>query len=158
MKRGCWIAIAVAGALAGALHAQQENWSYETVAGSDGKPACVLVTPEEIIDDGQGDTRVKLFLDQQHLLVRTASNIDKEFGDIGLQVDDHGFIPADRIEHETNVVFDSQIEQITAQFIAGRTVRVQMRFWPTWPTTGVKTAEFSLIGFTRAHRGLAECQ
>ena len=116
------------------------------------------MTWEISIDDGQGQTRIRIRLDQRQLRVETASNIDAEFGDIGLEVDSSGFVPADRIVDDTDVLFDSRIAEITRLFIAGQRVRLQLRFWPTWPTTGVKTADFSLIGFTRAYKNLTGCR
>lgn len=142
-------------ALAGPVLAQQENWSMGADIGY--TPACVLVSPEVTIDDGQGDTPIRLEIDQQRLLARTGSNIDVEFGDLGVIVDDGEFIPPDRVVGDTDLEFRERAGEIVKSFIAGRRARLQFRFWPTWPTTGVKTAEFSLIGFTRAYRRLAEC-
>jgi hypothetical protein len=52
----------------------------------------------------------------------------------------------------------SRYGTLVDQFKRGLRARVQLRFWPTWPTTGVHSATFSLIGFTRAYAGLDECK
>jgi hypothetical protein len=43
-------------------------------------------------------------------------------------------------------------------FKAGNRLRVQLRFWPEWPTTGTHSVTFSLIGFTKAYGELGGCR
>ncbi len=132
--------------------AEEKNWRI-----SDSSP-CFLFTPVKSIDDGQGETPIALRLDAESLHVTTSSNIDAEFGDLGISVDGKDMVNADSVVRETNVVFESGLQTLVEQFIAGRTATLQLRFWPTWPTTGPKTVEFSLIGFTRAYKDMANCQ
>ena len=134
----------------------QANWEIDSV-GLSGK--CALVSPELKVDDGQGETRMRLKLNRDQLLVTTKSNIDSTMNDIGLKVDDKDFIFVSQVSETTHVVFSNdRIETIIKQFIAGRQVTIHLRFWPTWPTTGVKKAEFSLIGFTKALKAFAQCE
>ena len=132
--------------------AAQENWRV-----SDTSP-CFLFTPVNSIDDGQGETPVAMRLDSKSLHVTTSSNIDAEFGDLGISVDGKAMVSADSVVRETNVIFESGVQTLVEQFIAGRNATLQLRFWPTWPTTGPKTVDFSLIGFTKAYKQMAECQ
>jgi hypothetical protein len=53
-------------------------------------------------------------------------------------------------------VFAARHDALVDEFKRGLHVRVQLRFWPTWPKTGTHSVTFSLIGFTRAH--LAGCR
>lgn len=138
--------------LAGATGAAELNWRV-----SDTTP-CFLFTPVKTVDDGQGQTPVALRLDANALHVTTNSNIDAEFGDLGISVDGKDMIMVDSVVRETNVVFEKDVAALVDQFIAGRSAKLQLRFWPTWPTTGPKVVEFSLIGFTRAHNQMQECQ
>jgi hypothetical protein len=62
----------------------------------------------------------------------------------------------DRLADPRTVVFESRYEAVVAQFKRGLHVRVQLRFWPSWPATGLHSATFSLVGFTRAYAQLAE--
>jgi hypothetical protein len=67
-------------------------------------------------------------------------------------------ILVDSVVRDTNVVFETGALTLVEQFIAGSNATLQLRFWPTWPSTGPKTVEFSLIGFTKAHNQMKECQ
>jgi hypothetical protein len=147
------------GALAVAAQAAAaENWSgLDPEKSADPLAACTLVTPHQSMDDSQGQTEVWLEINPKALTVKTKSDIDTAFNDIALKVDDKQPIAFDEVDNKTNVVFSKAIDAITGQFITGLNVRVQLRFWPTWPSTGLKTVDFSLIGFTKAHEGLAGC-
>jgi hypothetical protein len=137
---------------AGAVSGAEENWRV-----SESSP-CFLFTPVKSIDDGQGETPVALRLDAKRLYVTTNSNIDAEFGDLGISVDGKDMILVDSVVRDTNVVFETGALTLVEQFIAGSNATLQLRFWPTWPSTGPKTVEFSLIGFTKAHNQMKECQ
>ena len=139
-------------ALSGVAGSAEVNWNV-----SNSSP-CYMYTPTKSMDDGQGETSVMLRLDAQTLHVSTRSNIDAEFHDLGISVDDKEMIMADSVVKETDVVFEKDLSVLVEQFIAGRNARLQLRFWPTWPTTGPKTVDFSLIGFTKAHNAMKGCQ
>lgn len=143
---GYLLSLAIAMLLSHSAQAE-ENWAAVSV-----EDACQMVTPKLTINDGQGDTTVWLEMTKTALVVKTGSNIDTAFKDVGLQVDQEAFIPFDEIRNETDAVFSKAIARITQEFIDGQAVQVSLRFWPTWPTTGVKTATFSLIGFTKTYQ------
>ena len=46
---------------------------------------------------------------------------------------------------------------IIGQFMRGGSVKLYLRFWPTYPATQRYEASFSLIGFTRAHNDYRKC-
>lgn len=158
-KRSISASVVLMALLLGAmtLCAEVANWSVQSTSNKTGEQRCYLVTPVKTIDDGYGETKVSLELRDRELLVVTDSSIDGEFGDLGLQVDDREIIMADGIRADTRVFFHSRINEITDQFLKGLKVRVQLRFWPTWPTTGLRSAEFSLIGFTKAYNNRSVC-
>jgi hypothetical protein len=139
-------------ALANVAHA---SWKIDST-GLSGQ--CALVSPVLKINDGQGETKIQLKLNKEQLLVTTDSNIDNTMKDIGLKVDDKAFIYITEVINTTHVVFGKdRIDEIISQFVPGRRVLIHLRFWPTWPATGVKTAEFSLIGFTKTLKSLSQC-
>ena len=139
-------------ALANVAHA---SWKIDST-GLSGQ--CALVSPVLKINDGQGETKIQLILNKEQLLVTTDSNIDNTMKDIGLKVDDKAFIYITEVINTTHVVFGKdRIDEIISQFVPGRRVLIHLRFWPTWPATGVKTAEFSLIGFTKTLKSLSQC-
>jgi hypothetical protein len=131
---------------------------WESLSTMGDTSSCRLQTEEIRIFDGYGETRVRLHLDGKRLRVATDSNIDGSFDDLALQVDQEPEIPADGIEGDQDVVFESAIDEIVAQFIRGTEVAVLLRFWPTYPPTDRHAANFSLIGFTKALQALESCQ
>jgi hypothetical protein len=133
----------------------QSNWEIDAagLAGS-----CAMVTPVIVINDGFGETKVQVKLNRERLEVFTDSNIDNSRQDLGLRVDDEPFIGISGLAGNMHVVFGKEnIGTIIDQFLPGKRVVFYLRFWPTWPETGIKEAEFSLIGFTRTLQSLSEC-
>ncbi|MFQ5759340.1 MAG: hypothetical protein ACE5HM_00040 [Acidiferrobacterales bacterium] len=118
---------------------------------------CVVESPAQTIDDGYQDTRVFLRLDSTTLIVMTRSNVDTDDSDVGVRVDKHELIKPDSVYLEQNVVFKKDISKIIEQFKEGRRATFTLKFWPTYPDTGAKTATFSLIGFTKAYAHLPDC-
>lgn len=118
---------------------------------------CVVESPVQTIDDGYQHTEVFLRLDSTTLMVMTRSNVDTDDPDVGVRVDKHELIKPDSVYLEQNVVFAKDISKIIEQFKQGRRATFTLKFWPTYPDTGAKTATFSLIGFTRAYANLPDC-
>jgi hypothetical protein len=118
---------------------------------------CVVESPARAIDDGYQDTDVFLRLDSTNLMVMTRSNVDVAGSDVGVRVDKYELIQPDSIYMEQNVVFKKDISKIIEQFKEGRRATFTLKFWPTYPDTGVKMATFSLIGFTKAYDNLPDC-
>lgn len=118
---------------------------------------CVVESPAQTIDDGYQDTEVFLRLDSATLMVMTRSNVDADDPDVGVRVDKHELIKPDGVYLEQNVVFEKDISKIIEQFKQGRRATFALKFWPTYPNTGTKTATFSLIGFTKAYANLPNC-
>ncbi len=118
---------------------------------------CMLESVKKVLNDGYQDTEILLRVDERALRVVTKSNIDAGKGDIGFQVDDHEFVPMDKVYLEQTIVFETDVAKIIEQLKKGVKAKFTLRFWPTYPDTGTKTLTFSLIGFTKAHGGLADC-
>lgn len=144
------------GGLVGAASAVPDAWRGADPQG-DGDSRCGVQSEAQRISDGYDETTVRLVLDQGSLLVIADSNFDFHTVPLGLMVDGGEFIAADRMEKNARLVFEKNIAQITKQFIAGNRARLRLRFWPTWPETGDKFAEFSLKGFSRAFSQLSRC-
>jgi hypothetical protein len=118
---------------------------------------CVVESPAQTIDDGYQDTEVFLRLDSTTLIVMTRSNVDTDDSNVGVRVDKHELIKPDSVYLEQNIVFKKDISKIIEQFKEGRRATFTLKFWPTYPGTGAKTATFSLIGFTKAYANLPDC-
>lgn len=133
----------------------QAGWAVDE--GTAGSAGCILETDRITMHDGYQDTRIRLNINEERLLVITESNIDSGFGDIALQVDARDTIPADTAVDERNVQFSSDIATIVEQFRKGNRARIYLRFWPSYPATQRYEAVFSLTGFTRAWNEFLNC-
>ena len=126
--------------------------------GGPGLTGCALETEAISLFDGYQDTRLRFSVADGEMRLNTESNIDLGFNDVGLVVDGGGFIPADAVVDEMDVLFSSAIEAVLEQFIRGRSVTVYLRFWPSYPATQRYAVRFSLMGFTRAYNNYMTCR
>jgi hypothetical protein len=133
------------------------EWSARAEPAST-PPRCVLESERQPISDGYQTTWVQIRVDDNAVRVSSASVLDPGESDLGLVVDDGAFVRADDVTGQRTAVFSAQYGKLVDDFKRGVRVRVQLRFWPTWPKTGPHSAAFSLIGFTRAHAHLSDCR
>jgi hypothetical protein len=130
------------------------EWAVKPGTGA----ACVVESAPEPISDGYQATTARIHVDGKTVVVSSPSVLDPGFNDIGIAVDDHEIVPMDRLADSRTAVFESRYPAIVEQFKRGLRARVQLRFWPTWPATGVQSATVSLIGFSRAYARRDECR
>jgi hypothetical protein len=160
-RRRPW-ALAAAALLVGALSGSPTaaaGWSLRAEPATGGKvPGCSMVSEQQPIPDGYQQTWAQILVDREAIRVTSPSQLDPADGDIGLSVDEGAFVRIDEVIDKRTAVFRTQYQPLVEDFKRGLKVRVQLRFWPTWPKTGTHSATFSLIGFTRTHAGLAECR
>ena len=134
------------------------NWTAKRIYDAfRNESRCVLETPRVILDDGRQETKVFLRVDSRSLTIMTESNVDIGHADVGIQVDDKKSIKPDQVFLDQNLLFEARVAQIVEQFKTGLAVEARLRFWPTWPSMGLKTVSFSLVGFTRAFARLPGC-
>jgi hypothetical protein len=151
-------ALALAGALAIPPDAAAQ-WTIRAEPAVPGrKTSCVMESERQTLPDGYQKTWAQLVVDREGVRVTSASKLDPGDADIGLVVDDGTFVPADEVTGERTAVFTTRHDALVEEFKRGLAVRVQLRFWPTWPKTSTHAATFSLIGFTRTHARLADCR
>jgi hypothetical protein len=130
----------------------------------------VLVSNTLPVQDGYQETQAYMVVSTDAIIVKTRVPLDDGFNDIGLQVDKNPFITMDRVLEERSALFASSYAKIIEQFKKGPAparkgqsppipkVRVQLRFWPTWPVTGTHDVEFNLEGFSKAYAEMVACQ
>ena len=138
---------------------QAENWS--TVLAEDpliGNMACLMVSSSQLINDGQSSTKVHLVYNGQVFIAKTKSNIDLSYDALGLQIDGQNFFNIDRLHNKSNVVFESQADEIREEFINGLKAKLTLGFWPSWPKTSSFSTNFDLRGFTESYNALVSCQ
>ena len=135
------------------------EWTVRPEPATPGAAArCVLVSERQELPDGYQKAWSQILVDDQAVRVTSASQLDPGDGDIGLFIDDGQFIRVDEVVGNRTAVFKTRYAALIEDFKRGLKVRVQLRFWPTWPKTTTHSATFSLIGFTRTHARLAECR
>jgi hypothetical protein len=135
------------------------DWTVRPVpAGPGGADQCVLESERQPVFDGYQKTWVQIAVDDKTVRVTSASTLDGGDRDIGLVVDEGRFAPAEEVVEQRTANFAAQYQTLMQEFKRGLRVRVQLRFWPTWPKTGTHSATFSLIGFTRAHARMSDCR
>ena len=130
------------------------EWTVKPSVGS----GCVLESSPESLTDGYQTTIARIRVDGKMVSVSSPSVFDAGSKDIRIVVDEQEIVPMDRLADPRTAVFESRYAALVEQFKRGLRARVQLRFWPTWPTTGTHSATFSLIGFTRAYSHLGECK
>lgn len=157
-----WPRLAALALLAGTLTIPRDaaaQWAVRAEPAAPGATAsCVLESERQPLSDGYQKTWAQIVVDRQAVRVTSPSKLDPGDADIGLAVDDGPFMPMDEVAGERTAVFKTRYATLIEDFKRGLKVRVQLRFWPTWPKTSTHSAVFSLIGFTRIHAGLADCR
>ena len=133
------------------------NWEISS-APRGGKKICLMVSAKQQVNDGYQVVEAQIIVDERSVIVKSESVLDPGFSDIGLVVDKKPFIPVDEIRKRKQAVFEKAYADIVQLFKDGREVRVQLRFWPTWPETGTHSVSFSLMGFTKVHGEAAKCE
>jgi hypothetical protein len=135
--------------------------AWRAVVGYDplqGRTACLLESAPVTVHDGQLMTPVRILYNGTAFLATTQSNIDLSYPNVGLQVDSAAPVAIERVYKDTNVIFEHDARLIKAHFIRGSMARLSLGFWPTWPKGEAVDAEFSLIGFSRAHEEFLACE
>jgi hypothetical protein len=134
-------------------------WTARSVpSGPGGADRCVLESERQPLSDGYQTTWAQIIVDDKAVRVTSASTLDGGDRDIGLIVDESMFAPAEEVVEQRTALFAAQYQTLVEEFKRGLRVRVQLRFWPTWPKTGTHSVTFSLIGFTRAYARMSDCR
>lgn len=132
---------------------------------------CVVESHVVPVSDGYQETEVSLVVSANTIVIKSKAPLDDSFGDIGLQVAKNDFIKMDKVIDERSALFAASYAKILAQFKQGGAapvkkgqppqapqVRIQLRFWPTWPATGTHDVEFDLEGFSKAYANMVACK
>lgn len=150
-------AVLMAGALMAATGAHADWTARRAYDPVKDENRCVAESSRLRIQDGYQETELYLRVDKNSVLVVTDSHIDARTPDGGISVDGESPIAPDEVHREQHALFRTRAAELIKQFDAGRQAEVRLRFWPTWPTKGRKTATFSLIGFRKAFAQLPGC-
>jgi invasion protein IalB len=125
---------------------------------SGNKDVCTVASAKMPVDDGYQKISAQIVVDSKTVIVKTESELDPGFSDIGMRVGNRDLIPMDKVGQKKQAVFETSYANIVELFKLGREVTVTLRFWPTWPVTGTHSVSFSLMGFTKAYDEAAKCK
>lgn len=146
------LAISLAVAAFCAHAADAPNWRVLPEAG------CALRSAPQQVNDGYQTVQARIEVDARKVVVESPSDLDSGFSDIGLELPGHDFIRMDRVDGKKRAVFESRYGELVKGFKAGREVDARLRFWPEFPVTGVHSARFSLMGFSKAYDEAKGCK
>ena len=132
------------------------EWDVERRLQFGGK--CVLESNKIYFYDGYDNTGLKFRVLNNELYLLTKSNIDMSFNDVGLQVGKNEFLHADNVVFDQNVVFTKEMPKLLAQLRQSPDMRVQLRFWPSYPATKAYSEVVALNGFLSAYEAYENCQ
>lgn len=133
-------------------------WTVREVNPAAGPSSgCLLETNWQTMFDGYQDTQVQVAVRAGRIDVHAKAPIDASFGDIHLAVDGGSPMVMTALSADKIATFESASAPLMEKFKSGRVLSLQLRFWPAWPQTGPRSVEFSLMGFTKAHREMVAC-
>lgn len=139
-------------ALAGA------SWNVKPGDGADvNHNTCHLESDPVTMSDGYQSVRAFIRITDKQLGVVTESPLDTGFPDVGMVVDKNAFVAVEAVRDRKEARFETAYSDLLQQFRRGSKAVVKLRFWPTWPATGIQQASFSLIGFSKAHDQMTAC-
>lgn len=108
--------------------------------------------------DGYQTAKMVVGINEQGLYLRSEAPFDASFHDLTLAVDNNASESISKLQGPKLALLNGGGPERMQAFIKGLTLRLGLRFWPTWPAKGVQHATVSLIGFHLASQGLANCR
>lgn len=117
---------------------------------------CTLQSAVQHMDDGQGGTRVSLWLAQNEMSFLTESDIDLSYTGTGITISDRHF-DLETVERRTNPAFSRQRRALLDAMKSGQTLELTLGFWPTWPVTHTYSVSFPLQHFATAYAAWETC-
>lgn len=117
---------------------------------------CTLQSTTQRMDDGQGGTRISLWLTPNTLFFSTESDIDPSYTGTGITIGERHF-DLETIERRTNPAFSKQRSVLLAAMKNGQTLQLTLGFWPTWPVTHTYSVSFPLQHFAAAYAAWESC-
>ena len=130
-----------------------DNWLLNKEA--DGP--CTLQYSTLSMEDGQGNTPVNLEILIDQITFMTKSNIDIEYQDAGLRVDENNRIPIESLYDENSISYKSSYASVIDEMKVGVQADLALGFWPTWPISQTYSVLFELQNFPEAYDDLVKC-
>ena len=131
------------------------NWTLNREPASAG--SCALFYREQMMNDGQGETPVRLIISASSLRFKTRSNIDVSYNQTGIRLDKQTQIPIEHVLNETDIVYEKRFATIVNAMKTAQQLTLSLGFWPTWPVTQAYHLDFDVSDFSFAFNKLDAC-
>jgi hypothetical protein len=117
---------------------------------------CTLQSAVQRMDDGQGGSKVSLWLTPNEMSFLTESDIDLSYTGTGVTVGEKHF-DLETVDRRTNPAFSRQRRALLDAMKGGQTLELTLGFWPTWPVTHTYSVSFPLQHFATAYAAWETC-
>ena len=132
-----------------------ENWVLNREPDSSGR--CALFYREQVMQDGQGETTVRLMISSNEMIFKTRSNIDLSYEQTGIRLDQQAQIPIEQVLNETDIRYAKNIQEVLRKMQTAEHLTLSLGFWPTWPVTRTHQLDFDISDFSLAFNKLKTC-
>ena len=132
-----------------------KNWVLNR--GSDSAGQCALSYRKLAMNDGQGKTPVSILITKDRIVFKTKSNIDLEYEQTGLTIDDHAQMPIENLLNELAISYEHSYKSLIDDMKSGEQAILSLGFWPSWPMTHTYSLSFELGDFASAQLALMTC-
>ena len=122
------------------------------------KTRCLLNSKQQKIDDGYSEAKISLQLTTDSLLIKTSSNIDMSYPDIGIYIDQNTVLPLEKLFGDSSILIEKNTKKITNQLRHAEKLTIKLGFWPTWAKTETRSISFSLINFDKIYQAFMACE
>jgi len=118
---------------------------------------CTLQSVTQKMEDGQGGTKIHLWLTTNEMSFLTESDIDLSYTGTGITIDGGQHFDLETIERRTNPVFSKQRATLLDAMKSGKSLQLTLGFWPSWPVTHTYSVSFPLQHFATAYAAWETC-
>ena len=132
------------------------DWQVERSLQFGGK--CVLESNKIDFYDGYDNTGLKFRVLNNELYLLTKSNIDMSFNDVGIEISKNEFLHADKVVMDQDVLFRKEMPAFLSKLNQSSDIRVQLRFWPSYPATKTYSKMVAFNGFLSAYEAYTDCR
>jgi len=118
---------------------------------------CTLQSAIQRVEDGQGGTRISLWLTATEMSFLTESDIDLSYTGTGITIDGGRHFDLETVERRTNPSFSKQRSALLGAMKNAQTLELSLGFWPSWPVTHTYSVSFPLQHFATAYAAWESC-
>jgi len=135
-----------------------DGWALDQrLERNSGKQKCMILSKPKSFYDGYDNSKIKITILMDSLLIRSDSNIDLSYQNSGIVIGNNSLIKFDKLLTENVVNVKQGFDQLKTQLKNSEKLTVKLGFWPTWPKTQLQNINFKFIDFSQAYQQLKQC-